>query len=199
MSRLWRHRPSSSMLVAVLALLIATTGSAVAASLITGKQIKDRTIEVKDISKKAVKSLRGKQGPVGVAGVQGPAGSPGATGTAGAKGDTGAPGTAVAYARVPATGVFDTGASKGVTLVSGGHASTGIYCLSVPGGVKNAVATVDPAGGSSPGDLVYATVDPTFIAQAVNAALCPAGTNGIVFGEDSTASSADVGFYLNLN
>jgi hypothetical protein len=40
-----RHfRPSGSMLVALLALVLAMTGSAVAASLITSKQIKDGTI-----------------------------------------------------------------------------------------------------------------------------------------------------------
>jgi hypothetical protein len=80
------------MVVALLALVMATTGSAVAASLITSKQIKDGTIQTKDISKKARKALkgnRGAQGPAGAAGPQGPKGDAGAAGAAGAKGDKG--------------------------------------------------------------------------------------------------------------
>src|SRR3954454_13332787 len=45
--------PSGSMVVAVVALLVAMSGSAVASSLITGKQIKDGTIQKKDLSKSA--------------------------------------------------------------------------------------------------------------------------------------------------
>ena len=86
MTRLWRCRPSGSMLVALLALVLAMTGSAVAASLITSKQIKDGTIQVKDLSKATINALKGKQG---TAGPQGPAG---AQGPQGAKGDTGAAG-----------------------------------------------------------------------------------------------------------
>jgi hypothetical protein len=77
------------MLVALLALVMATTGSAVAASLITSKQIKDGTISTKDLSKKTVKALKGKAGPAGLAGPAGPAGPKGDAGAAGAKGDKG--------------------------------------------------------------------------------------------------------------
>src|SRR3954451_8204349 len=110
MNRLRRLRPSGSMLVALLALVMATTGSAVAASLITSKQIKDGTIQTKDISKKAQKSLKGKTGPRGATGLTGPqgskgdkgdkgdAGSNGTNGTNGTNGADGAPGSAKAYA-----------------------------------------------------------------------------------------------------
>jgi hypothetical protein len=77
------------MLVAILALVLATTGSAVAASLITSKQIKDGTIQTKDISKKAQKSLRGKTGAKGATGATGAAGPAGAAGPKGDKGDVG--------------------------------------------------------------------------------------------------------------
>src|SRR3954464_14635548 len=76
--------PSGSMAVALVALLVAMSGSAVAASLITSKQIKDGTIQTKDLAKKARASLKGEPGR---AGVPGPAG---AVGPAGPKGDTGA-------------------------------------------------------------------------------------------------------------
>jgi hypothetical protein len=89
------------MLVALLALVMATTGSAVAASLITGKQIKDGTIQTADISKKAQKTLKGKPGSRGLQGLQGvqgqkgdkgDAGAAGAAGATGDKGDKGIPG-----------------------------------------------------------------------------------------------------------
>src|SRR5882762_9156388 len=89
MSRFRRYRPSGSMLVALLALVMATTGSAVAASLITSAQIKNGTIQTADISKKAQKTLKGKRGATGVQGAQGPQGLKGDTGP---KGDTGASG-----------------------------------------------------------------------------------------------------------
>jgi hypothetical protein len=96
------RRPSASLIVAVAALILATTGSAVAASLITSKQIKDGTIEVKDLSKKARTSLVGTRGPSGAPGSkgdQGVQGQQGAQGAQGEKGDTGPRGPSNAYTR----------------------------------------------------------------------------------------------------
>jgi hypothetical protein len=79
--------PSGSVVVAVVALLVAMSGSAVAASLITGEQIKDGTIQAKDLSKKTRAKLAatagGVRGPVGPAG---PQGDPGANGRDGQDG-----------------------------------------------------------------------------------------------------------------
>jgi hypothetical protein len=77
MKGLGRFRPSPSMLVALLALVMATTGSAVAASLITSKQIKNGTIKSKDLSAKAKRDLRGNEGPRGAQGPTGPQGPAG--------------------------------------------------------------------------------------------------------------------------
>jgi hypothetical protein len=99
-----RITPSGSMAVALIALVVAMSGSAVAASLITSKQIKDGTIQTKDISKKAMASLKrsagasgvpgpaGAVGPAGLAGLQGPQGDPGAKGDPGEKGSQGVTG-----------------------------------------------------------------------------------------------------------
>jgi hypothetical protein len=92
MSPLKRFRPSGSMVVALVALVVATTGSAVAASLITSAQIKNGTIQTKDISKKTLKALKGKQGATGAVGgpgAAGPAGPQGPQGTQGEKGEKG--------------------------------------------------------------------------------------------------------------
>lgn len=84
MRKLVRHHTSPALIVALIALVVAMSGSAVAASLITGKQIKNGTIQRIDLSKKAKASLKGPQGPQGPQGPKGDQGDPGpATGPAG--------------------------------------------------------------------------------------------------------------------
>lgn len=90
---------------AVIALMGVVTAGA--ADLITGKDIKDRSLQAKDLSKKAKKKLRGKRGkrgrvgapgvigPIGPQGAQGPQGEPGTPGTDGAPGATGPAGTSM--------------------------------------------------------------------------------------------------------
>jgi hypothetical protein len=113
-----RFRPSGSMLVALLALVMAMTGSAVAASLITSKQIKNGTIQTKDISKKALKSLRGQRGPTGLAGTAGAAGAAGAPGAPGAKGDKGDPGPSHSYTDIGGLVNFNGTANNDTTVAS---------------------------------------------------------------------------------
>ena len=84
----------STPLVAVLVLVLTLGGTAAAAKLITGKQIKDGSIGAADLSKKAKKSLKGKTGAPGSTGAAGAKGEAGAAGAAGAKGDAGAAGAA---------------------------------------------------------------------------------------------------------
>jgi hypothetical protein len=83
------HIRSGSLIIALLALFVALGGSAVAASLITSKQIQDGTIQTKDISKKARTALSGKPGPAGQQGLQGVPGPKGETGAAGKDGANG--------------------------------------------------------------------------------------------------------------
>jgi hypothetical protein len=134
-----------SMVVALVALLVSLSGSAVAAGLITGKQIKDGSIGTRDISKNARASFKGPAGP---AGAQGAKGDPGQQGEKGAKGDAGlngtngtngadgAPGTARAYARVSAAGVLIAPQSKNVVAVT--RPGTGTYCLQLDPSIDSA-------------------------------------------------------------
>lgn len=71
------------MLVALLALMVATGGTSYAAVKITTKDIKDHTITVQDLSPKTVKKLRGHRGLQGVAGTNGTNGTNGADGVDG--------------------------------------------------------------------------------------------------------------------
>lgn len=92
-------KASPAMVVAVIAVVLATTGSAFAArSLLTGKDIQDGTITQADLAPTAVSALkankaqrgpRGKRGPVGPRGAQGPDGSQGLIGPQGERGPSG--------------------------------------------------------------------------------------------------------------
>lgn len=62
------------------------SGSAAAASLITTAQIKDGSIQAKDLSTKARTALKGNRGPSGIAGSRGATGAPGAPGAPGQRG-----------------------------------------------------------------------------------------------------------------
>ena len=74
--------PSPSLIVAIVALVVACAGSATAASLITGKQIKkntvtskqikDRTLRLKDLRKSTAGALKGRKGDKGDPGPSGP-------------------------------------------------------------------------------------------------------------------------------
>jgi hypothetical protein len=52
------------------------TGRDVRSGTITGKDVKDRSLGQKELTRRAVRSLRGATGPAGPAGAQGPAGAP---------------------------------------------------------------------------------------------------------------------------
>jgi len=126
------HRCSSpSLLVAIAAVVVASTGTAVAAKAITSKDIKNGTIQLADLSAAARGALvggRGPQGPVGPAGgagAQGPKGETGATGPAGTSAAGGAAlvryGTEVV---VPANGPINrqvtASCQPGETALNGG-------------------------------------------------------------------------------
>jgi hypothetical protein len=81
-----------TLVVGIVVGVLAGVGSATAAKLITGKDIKNGSIALKDLSKKARKTLRGargSQGIQGIAGPQGPQGIPGETGSQGPEGPAG--------------------------------------------------------------------------------------------------------------
>jgi hypothetical protein len=81
------RRPSPSLILSCIAVFLAFTGGAVAATQIGGKQIKDASITGKDIKNDSLtaKDITGQlQGPRGPAGERGPQGPAGAAGSGGA-------------------------------------------------------------------------------------------------------------------
>lgn len=109
-----RRRLSPSLLLAIVAIVLASTGSAVAAKLITSKDIKNNTIastdikngtiKLGDVSKGASAALRGQAGPQGARGQAGSEGARGPAGSAGAPGGSSLP-VPIPAARVNAGGV----------------------------------------------------------------------------------------------
>src|SRR5829696_9180673 len=120
------RRPSPGVLLAIVAIVLSSVGSATAALSIGSNQIRNNSIRSKDIrngSLRAVDFRPGtlRPGPVGAAGPSGPAGP------AGPAGPPGAAGAARAYGYVDADGTLSR--SRGVTSVS--QPVEGIYCIHV--------------------------------------------------------------------
>lgn len=125
-------RVSPAMVVAVIALFVALTGTAVATTsvLITGKQIKNGSITGLDIKNKSVTArdikgqLRGVRGLSGTPGAKGDKGDRGDKGDAGAKGDPGITG----YQIINVSSAADSNSSKnaqafcpaGMKVIGGG-------------------------------------------------------------------------------
>ena len=83
MSRIRMPRVSPALVVAVVALVAATAAPALSLKLITGGQIKDKSITGRDVKNHSLRpvdfrgSVRGPAGPAGAPGPQGPAGPAG--------------------------------------------------------------------------------------------------------------------------
>jgi hypothetical protein len=150
-------RPSPALIVAIVAVVIATTGFAVAK--IPGKGgVIHACYEKESGALRVVNHKKCPRGSKALAWNQkGRKGSKGSRGAAGAKGDTGntgASGTATAFARVAANGTLEPGDSgrqnKNVIAANVEHdvtTGTGHYCFGgLPFGVASAVVSPDSAG-----------------------------------------------------
>jgi len=124
-----RRLPRPATIIAIVAVLLAGAGSATAASIITGKQVKDgtltgrdvknRSLSSSDLSKKAIAALKGRKGATGPAGAAGPAG---AKGDKGDKGDIG-PSLTATFSKASHS-VADAQKIKGFTLAAGDYLAT---------------------------------------------------------------------------
>jgi hypothetical protein len=84
-----KKRITPAFVLAMLALFVALAGTATAgtaAVMITGKQIKNGSIGLADLSASAKRALKGQRGPRGYTGVQGIQGAQGTQGASGANG-----------------------------------------------------------------------------------------------------------------
>src|SRR4051794_18978151 len=153
-----RKHLSPGMILGVIAVVFACSGSAFAGSLITSGKIKDGSMQGRDIEKGTITSDRlassvrkellksGKPGPAGPKGDTGATGSTGATvqGSAPQKGDTGPAGKDGAN---PATLVANSGDAD--WKLSGGDTSTNSPSAALSGGwlhLKGGFDGSTPAG-----------------------------------------------------
>ena len=162
MSRRPRTRPSPAMVVAILALVVALGGSALAQSPLTGGGAHSAA------TKRGPRGLRGTRGARGPAGHAGPAGPAGSAGAQGARGPTGPAGPQFeGYALVSKSGAV--AASTNVAVTAG--KSTGSWCVSLTG--------ID-ASGAPPLALIDAATSDAGATIAINttapSADCPAHT-----------------------
>ena len=132
-----RKRPSPGTVLALIAIVLACGGSAFAGSQITGRQIKDKSIELKDLSKSARKALRGNRGPRGIAGPTGPQGPPGLQGLQGQRGAIGPTGPTGPAGPTGAQGtsIFDGGTLPSGKTITG--AWGGRYIAALAGNQQN--------------------------------------------------------------
>lgn len=125
-SKLHERLGTAGLVVAIVALVVALTGSAFAASKFITKP------EAVKIAKREAKKFAGKDGAPGPAGPQGPAGTNGTNGKdggAGAEGPKGATGAAGATGATGATGKTGPTGIEGTTGATGATGPTGEFDL----------------------------------------------------------------------
>jgi len=162
------RRPSPATVIASLALFVSLTGTGVAATvLITSKQIKDRTIQLVDVSPRARVQLQGKdggqgdRGPQGPQGDRGPQGSQGQQGPQGPQGPAGAPAADVSWAFVSAVGTLlnQSAGVSGVRRTGPGHYVV-TFSRAINACAKVATPFQGEAGvGNAPGGAAVDTYD----------------------------------------
>ena len=167
--------------IACLALFFALGGTSVAAvqalprNSVASPQIKNRSIQTVDMSRKTVAALRGRRGargPAGPVGATGPAGPVGATGPAGPAGATG-----------PAGPVGATGPAGGLS----GYVRTSSPTVTVPGGTQGTAYAPCPAGTRPLGGGWFQTTAGRLrvVADSVGT------TDGVTFGWEVTVVNED--------
>ena len=184
MRRITRFRPTPSMVVASIALLVALGGTSVAAvnALAPANSVGTAAVIDNSLLKQDFKAG------------QLPAGKPG---KAGKPGPAGAPGSALAYAHVNKDGSLDEANSKNVVMVPAKNAVTSSfaqYCLKVTGDQRphNAVATLDISASA---DKQIAVVIGRDISSSCNGDADAVVNTAI----DQTGASQTNAFYIVFN
>ena len=159
----------------------AVTAQKIRNNAISGAKVKNGTLTVLDLKPGTIPT--GGAGTAGPQGPQGPQGEQGLPGTPGADGADGADGTALAYARVGATGVLDAGTpsqNKNVVQENFQHdavagATTtgpGIYCVGgLPFTLRSVQVTADSAMAASTTNMIASVA----VQRGNNLGNCDAG------------------------
>ncbi|WP_134767648.1 hypothetical protein [Nocardioides sp. 1609] len=158
-----RRHPISAVVVLACLLGLATSGSATAALVITGKQIKDNSVSTKDIKNGSLKVADFKASEA--AKLRGPAGAPGAPGSTGAAG-------ASAFTPPPPGTVI-----KGGGILSAHVNAAGVPIRSyAPLPFTTATPLIDNGTGTGTNLYFGSENTPSLSAPDVDAARCPGTT-----------------------
>jgi len=156
-SKLHERLGTAGLVVAVIALVVALGGTAVAA--LNGSEKK----EVKKIATKIAKKYAGEDGKDGTNGING---APGAQGPAGPKGDTGPKGATGAAGTAGTAGATGATGLKGATGATGatGAGTTGVTGVTGPTGFSGFTETLPP-GETETGAWAFGktSADETFV------------------------------------
>src|SRR5215207_2580290 len=215
MRRILERRPSPSMVVACIALVVAMGGTGYAAitlpkNSVGSKQLKQNAVTSKKIKNGAVNPNKVKNGSLLSAdfksgqlpaGPRGPEGPRGPQGLQGPKGDTGTAGSAAAYALVDDFGDVVGAQAKNIASANVTHPGIGTYCFSgLSFAPTNIIATINGNTGNGAGDaqasVFLAGEDPTTVAG------CPAGAQAVVYTIDNSTPAGlllDFAFYVAFN
>jgi hypothetical protein len=146
------------MLVTALVAVLGIGGTAYAAKLITGANIKDGSITVADLSRKTQTSLHGAAGAKGLIGSKGSAGAKGARGSKGRLGVTGAQGVHGIQGAVGAAGpagAQGAAGSPGATGLQGANGSNGAAGAAGTNGSNGAPGTPGTNGADGTDAVRY--------------------------------------------
>lgn len=175
-------------------LVLALSGTAGAARLITGDQIKDGSITGADIkggsvgasdinasARDALRGPRGATGSPGAAGAQGPVGPIGASGPAGAKGDQGARGLAGPKGDTGAAGPAGPQGDSGATGPAGPTGGTGAQGPKGDVGDQGHAGPKGDVGPAGPANVVVRKTTASVISgtQPVITAMCQPGEKAV--------------------
>jgi hypothetical protein len=198
MSRFTRAASPAALILSAMALTISlSAGTAYAAALIgtsqlkngavTSAKIKDKTIQAKDLSAAARKSL------AGATGAQGQPGSPGATGATGATGVSGAPGPAGATGATGAQGATGPAGSDGAPGDDGADATVRWAAVTTSASTATIVRSknVTTAGGIATGRY-FVTFSSDVSACSYQATAAGATTGGALGGYVSVGARPGV-------
>jgi hypothetical protein len=120
------------LLLTAVAVALCCAATATAATVITGRQVKNNSLTTRDIKNRSLRAVDFRPGTLR----PGPVGATGPTGPAG---PAGAPGVARAYGYVSADGVLSR--SRGVTRVT--EPLDGIYCIYVDDAIDRATTIIN--------------------------------------------------------
>lgn len=160
---MFARKPSPALVVAILAVVLACTGTATAAKFVissgsqvkdgvlTGKDVKDRSITAKDLAPGTLSTVSGAadsklRGAAGAPGAKGEAGAPGAKGEAGAPGASGAKGDAGAAGPQGEAGAKGADGDRGATGATGAQGPQGPQGERGPQGPAGATGPTGPQG-----------------------------------------------------